>query len=196
MVPKLSSDTPFTEKMDYFSAALTILTGLYYTAVRLFHLYASASNPRLTSPENSPNRTKSTTTLRLRLWFATCALTFLAHISYLSLLPRFDYSYNIVFNLIIGLAHNVLWLCYSFVSFRRFPGRAKSYRPRFAYKPAVLVFLMTAAMALEVLDFPPWMLVIDAHALWHLGTVPIAFMWYDFLIEDASDESWKEQRLS
>jgi len=193
--------------MDYFSAALTIMTGLYYTVVRLFHLYgaSTSSHRRLTlrgTPESNPQPSPKPNSM-LRLWSATCALTFLAHISYLSLLPRFDYSYNIIFNVIIGLAHNALWLCfYSFsflscsISFRRFPGRSKSYRPSFVYKPALLVFLMTAAMGLELLDFPPWGLVIDAHSLWHLATVPIAYMWYEFLIEDASDESWKEQRMS
>jgi hypothetical protein len=39
-------------------------------------------------------------------------------------------------------------------------------------------------------DFPPWGRVVDAHALWHLATVPIAVMWYDFLVLDALDDGW------
>ncbi|KIK69963.1 hypothetical protein GYMLUDRAFT_150557 [Collybiopsis luxurians FD-317 M1] len=185
-------DTPLTERLDYFSAALTILTALYFTVVRLFHLYA-ASHPNSLTSHRSGNA-------KLRLWSAACILVFLAHVSYLALLERFDYTYNVIFNLTIGLAHNFLWTCYSFPSslpiLRRFPGRSKVYRPRFAYKPALLVPLMTAAMALELFDFAPWMLVIDAHSLWHFFTAPIALMWYSFLIQDANDESWKEQRLS
>ncbi|KAJ3909016.1 Per1-like protein [Lentinula edodes] len=186
-------DTPFTEKMDYFSAALTILVALYFTVIRLFHFYAPTSSLTLAHEHRSKDKTL------LRLWTAACVLTFLGHISYLSLLKHFDYSYNLIFNLVIGLAHNALWLCYSFpysISFlRRFPGRSKRYRPHFVYKPAVLVSLIVAAMALELLDFPPWALILDAHSLWHLSTAPIAYLWYQFLIEDASDDSWKEQRL-
>ncbi|KAJ3824856.1 Per1-like protein [Lentinula raphanica] len=189
-------DTAFTEKMDYFSAALTILVALYFTVIRLFHLYAlSPSRNSLLAQERSPR-----SRLRLKLWSATCTLTFLGHISYLNHLERFDYSYNVIFNLGIGLAHNIFWLCYSLPSslssLRRFPGRSRRYRPHFVYKPALLVSLITAAMALELLDFPPWFLVFDAHSLWHLSTAPIAYMWYEFLVEDANDDSWKEQRLS
>ncbi|KAJ3988341.1 Per1-like protein [Lentinula detonsa] len=189
-------DTAFTEKMDYFSAALTILVALYFTVVRLFHLYAP-SHPRNTlvmhghQPENR---------VRLKSWSAACVLIYVGHISYLNHLERFDYSYNVKFNLAIGLAHNALWLCYSLpssISFlRRFLGRSKRYRPHFVYKPALLVSLLVAAMALELLDFPPWALIFDAHSLWHLSTAPLAYMWYQFLIEDASDDCWKEQRLS
>jgi hypothetical protein len=77
---------------------------------------------------------------------------------------------------------------------KRFPSSAKAYRPRFAYKPALLVAMTTAATTLELFDFPPWKRVIDAHALWHLATVPIAVLWYDFVIEDSLDDRWREHR--
>ncbi|RDB19375.1 Protein PER1 [Hypsizygus marmoreus] len=163
-------DKPITEKLDYFCAASSILFALYYTVIRLFHLYPSQ---------------KAHSTIRIyTLWTSLCGITFLSHISYLSLLPRFDYAYNIVFNLIIGLAHNALWLLYSLpISFiQRFPSKPKSYRPPYASKAAVFVALTTAATALEVFDFPPLGRVIDAHALWHLATVPIGLFWkYIFL---------------
>ena len=60
-------------------------------------------------------------------------------------------------------------------------------------KAFVFVLLTTAATALELFDFPPWMFIIDAHALWHLSTVPITKSWYDFLVEDALDDGWKLQ---
>lgn len=43
------------------------------------------------------------------------------------------------------------------------------------------------ASALEVFDFAPLFRALDAHALWHLATVPIARMWYAWLIEDARE---------
>ncbi|KAF5344261.1 hypothetical protein D9758_012318 [Tetrapyrgos nigripes] len=183
-------DNPTTEKLDYFSAALTILLALYFTFIRLFHLY--------TSPRLSLTTQQSQTSSLLRLWTATCAIAFVGHVSYLSLLPRFDYFYNVVFNLIIGLTHNALWLIYSLpVSLsliRRFPNRPKTYRPGFTSKAAVLVLFTTAATGLELFDFPPIGRIIDAHALWHLCTAPIAVYWYRFLVEDANDESWREHR--
>jgi hypothetical protein len=38
------------------------------------------------------------------------------------------------------------------------------------------------------------MFVIDAHAMWHLSTVPITKLWYDFLVEDALDDGWRVQK--
>ena len=143
--------------------------------------------------------TPSTTSRVRGLWTLICAFAFIAHVSYLTLLPRFDYAYNMAFNLAIGLSHNLLWLAYSLPSslsfIRRYPGRAKNYRPSHAAKPASFALLTTAATALELFDFPPWGRIIDAHSLWHLATVPIAVFWYDFLVDDACDEGWRASRL-
>ncbi|TRM63919.1 Per1-like protein [Schizophyllum amplum] len=179
-------DFPLTEKLDYFSAALTIMSALQYTVIRLFHLY----------PQHPPDPKRATTR---NMWTVVCATAYVGHVTYLCVLPRFDYAYNIIFNTIIGMAHNLLWLLFALPArwslFRRYPHRPKSYRPAFVTKVALFVALTTAATALELFDFPPWALVIDAHALWHLATVPIAIVWYQFLIEDALDESWRDPRL-
>lgn len=183
----LSTDFPLTEKLDYFSAALAIGYGLYYTVIRMFHLY-----PRRDTLSTYP--TVSNKALYF-VWTLLCILVYLTHISYLTLLPRFDYTYNIAFNLTLGLSHNALWLLYSLPAvmslIRRFPSKPKSYRPRYASKAAAFVVLTTVTTALEVFDFPPWARVIDAHALWHLATAPIAIFWYRFLVEDALDEGWR-----
>ncbi|KAJ7494395.1 Per1-like protein [Mycena galericulata] len=189
-------DNSITEKLDYFSAALTILYALYYTVVRLFHLYPTPRRTRLTLSNPHPLPISSPTH---NAWSLLCIFVYLGHVSYLMLLPRFDYTYNIVFNMVIGLSHNALWLMYSLPAslsiIRRFPGRPKSYRPSFVTNAAVFVALTTAATALELFDFPPILRVIDAHSLWHLATAPIAVLWYGFLLEDARDESWRENRV-
>ncbi|KAI0628788.1 Per1-like protein [Trametes polyzona] len=181
-------DLPSTEKLDYFSAALAILYALYYTAIRLFHLYPTGQDSLTYS------HTSSTRTIRV-VWTLVCVWAFLAHISYITFLPRFDYSYNMIFNLTIGMAHNLLWVLYSLPSrlsfVRRFRGRPRSYRPPYATMPALFVLLTTAATSLELFDFAPWGRIIDAHSLWHLATVPIAAFWYDFLIKDALDDGWR-----
>jgi hypothetical protein len=40
-------------------------------------------------------------------------------------------------------------------------------------------------MSLELLDFPPILRVLDAHAAWHAATIPLALAWWDFLVKDA-----------
>ncbi|KAI0792636.1 Per1-like protein [Abortiporus biennis] len=187
-------DLPATEKLDYFSAAAAILYALYYTVIRIFHLYP-LDRVRLVTTHSSNSDPSGVRTL----WKFACLILFLGHVSYLTLLPRFDYTYNMAFNLIIGMTHNLLWLLYSLPSsvpiVHRFPSRARTYRPSYACKAAVFVALTTAATALELFDFPPWAGVIDAHALWHLSTAPIAAFWYDFIIEDALDEGWRGQKM-
>ncbi|KAI0699662.1 Per1-like protein [Cytidiella melzeri] len=177
-------DLPTTEKLDYFSAALAIIFALFYTVLRLFHLYPWRAH---TLHNQGPRRIRT-------LWAALCSLAFVGHVSYLTLLPRFDYTYNMAFNLIVGMTHNSIWLIYSLPSsmslIRRFPAKSKGYRPPYSWKPAVFVLLTTAATALELFDFPPWHRVIDAHALWHLSTVPIIAFWYQFLVQDALDRGW------
>ena len=181
------TDTPLTEKLDYFSAALAILYALYFTVVRLFHLYqGTRAFPSL------PGR---------RSYFHVCrvlaVVVYTAHVAYLSLAPRFDYTYNIIFNLALGLTHHALWLSFAWPGstfFPRFAMMPRDYRPAHAGTAALAVALTTAATALELIDFPPLGRALDAHALWHLATVPLAVMWYDFLVTDAQDAGWRGQR--
>lgn len=176
-----------TEKFDYFSAALTIIYALYCTVIRLFHLY--------TTPQKSSND-KTTFKTTLSVFFISL---YLMHVAYLSLLPRFDYTYNMAFNVSLGLVHNLLWLLYALPSsisvLHRFSSRPRSYRPRFVNKPVYLVTVTILATGLELFDFSPWLRVIDAHALWHLATAPIAVYWYRFLLDDASDPDWRDYKL-
>jgi len=181
-------DTPLTEKLDYFSAGLVILYGLYMTVVRLFHLY-----PGTTA---FPGRTGRTAIFHA--WRSLVAVVYCGHVAYLGLVPRFDYTYNVVFNIALGLVHHALWLLFALPGscpFPRYSGMPRSYRPAHAGTAALTVALTTAATALEVFDFPPWGRVLDAHALWHFATAPLAVLWYDFLLTDSIDAGWKGQRL-
>lgn len=180
-------DTPFTEKMDYFSAGFAILYSLFYTVLRLFHLYSR-------SPYLIP-------------WLLLCLTLYISHISYLSLSPRFDYSYNILANLIIGLIHNALWVIFAIPNSplhrpistitpnshldEKFNSPPRRYKASHASKALLFTLLTTLATSLELLDFPPLYRILDAHALWHLSTVPIVAFWYGFLIEDGRDDSWR-----
>lgn len=181
-------DTPLTEKLDYFSAALVILYALYMTVVRLFHLYPGTP----TFPSRPGRRAM------FHAWRAIAAVAYIGHISYLGLAPRFDYTYNVIFNLILGLIHHVLWLLFALPGsppFARYAAMPGSYRPTHVGTASLTVALTTAATTLELFDFPPWARVLDAHALWHLATAPLAVLWYDFLLTDAQDAGWRGQRL-
>ncbi|KAG9225804.1 hypothetical protein CCMSSC00406_0007814 [Pleurotus cornucopiae] len=187
-------DLPTTEKLDYFGAALAILFALYYTVIRHFHLYSSTRSGLTSRPFGGLKRTS----MAHKAWSLFCCTLYVGHVLYLSLLPRFDYSYNMIFNLVIGLTHNILWALYSLPAsmtlLKRFLNEPRSYRPPFASSAALFVLLTTAATALELFDFPPWGGYIDAHSLWHLSTAPISLFWYRFLVEDATEPGWRFSR--
>jgi len=185
-------DRPLTEKLDYFSAALGIMFALYYTTLRIFQVYPVSEGTKLTL------LTRPTKSHHHRVLATVLTLAYIGHVSYLNFSPQFDYSYNIAFNLGIGTIHNIMWIVYSLPSsmslIHRFPFEPKSYRPSFVSKAAILTFSTMGASAFELFDFPPWFRIIDAHSLWHLATAPIAIVWYDFIIEDSLDPSWREQK--
>jgi len=190
LFPDVISDMPSTEKLDYFSAGFAILYSLFYTAVRLFHLYTPSQQRLVISSKHSRPST-------LDIWASLCILMFVIHVGYLCSLHRFDYTYNMAASLVVGILHNLLWITYSLPTplTRPFPLRSRTYRPDHAYKAALFAILTTAATALELFDFPPWERIIDAHALWHLSTVPIVLFWWNFLIDDALDEGWKPGKI-
>ncbi|PVF98271.1 Per1-like protein [Serendipita vermifera] len=177
-------DKPWTEKLDYFSAAFAMLCGIFYTIVRLYHLY-DAPVHRTLHPFLIP-------------WATLCIALFLAHVTYLTvILPRFDYGWNMKVNITAGLLYSLLWMAYSLPSppFSRFKFvRNRDYRPDYAGLPLLLGVGMITAACLEVFDFPPWWRVIDAHSLWHLATIPIVLGWYRFQLLDGSDPAWDELR--
>ncbi|CAD6885593.1 unnamed protein product [Tilletia controversa] len=255
-----SRDKPLTERLDYFSAASVLLSGLFFTICRLFRL--------------EPGSRAFSTLLR------SFAAVFLVHCVYLSI-GRFDYGYNILACLFVAAVHEMLWFAFSFRPalfspanplLERYHSNRAAYRaskphtsniasasvsgggaangnitplmmattssssplpapaasPAATYKghspssstpPSALLqtnggsslasstlamgppssspearrdlqrilLLLLLAMSFEVFDFPPIGRALDAHSLWHLATVPLARMWYDWLIRDARE---------
>nr|XP_033775149.1 post-GPI attachment to proteins factor 3 isoform X2 [Geotrypetes seraphini] len=102
-------------------------------------------------------------------------LLFACHVSYLSL-GRFDYGYNMAANVAFGLVNLLWWLGWCL--------RNQAYLP-YVWKCEVVVLLLQALALLELLDFPPLLWVFDAHALWHLSTVPVHILFYSFLVDDS-----------
>ena len=148
-------DFGLTEKLDYFAAGASVMYGLYYTTIRIFRL------------EQKGSSIKSTL---LRTWTMTCIALYLAHVSYLTFW-HWDYTYNMAANVAAGIVQNLLWSWFSIISYQKL-------RRSWAAWPGLIVAWIILAMSLELLDFPPIGGMIDAHSLWHLGTVGPTIWWY------------------
>ncbi|RHZ69333.1 hypothetical protein Glove_284g112 [Diversispora epigaea] len=159
-----SRDFPTTEELDYFSAGLAILFCLFITVLRVFQI----RNIQHTI-----------------LWSLICLSAFTAHVSYLHFY-KFDYGYNIIANVSVGMLNNFIWTVWSITHWHK--------RPDDAWKPIVTVILILMATSLEIFDFPPWWGIFDAHSLWHASTIYIISFWYEFLLEDARIESFRESK--
>lgn len=147
-------DFPLTEKLDYFAAGASVLYGLYYCPIRIFRL-----------DERTPEKRSL-----LRAWTVLCVFLYTAHVMYLSLW-RWDYTYNMAANVAVGVISNLMWSWFSILRYQKL-------KRIWAAWPGMIVAWIIMAMSLELFDFPPWRGMIDAHSLWHLGTVVPTVWWY------------------
>ncbi|XP_062993367.1 post-GPI attachment to proteins factor 3 isoform X2 [Elgaria multicarinata webbii] len=97
------------------------------------------------------------------------------HVSYLTLV-RFDYGYNMTANVAIGLLNLFWWLGWCMRNQQRLP---------YVWKCVAVVLLLQGLALLELLDFPPLFWVFDAHAIWHISTIPVNVLFYSFLVDDS-----------
>uniref|UniRef100_A0A8D0GPX9 Post-GPI attachment to proteins factor 3 n=1 Tax=Sphenodon punctatus TaxID=8508 RepID=A0A8D0GPX9_SPHPU len=102
-------------------------------------------------------------------------LSLACHVSYLTLI-RFDYGYNMAANVAIGLLNLFWWLGWCMRNQQRLP---------YVWKCVLVVLLLQALALLELLDFPPLFWVFDAHAIWHISTIPVNVLFYSFLVDDS-----------
>ncbi|GBF90233.1 hypothetical protein Rsub_03366 [Raphidocelis subcapitata] len=96
------------------------------------------------------------------------------HVRYMAFV-KFDYGYNMKVCIAAGVATAAAWVVWAAAS--RHPARRRLFQ---------FVAAVHAAMALEVLDFPPIGGLLDAHALWHAVTAPLTPLWYDFMCADVA----------
>lgn len=146
-----------TEQLDYFAAGASVLYGTYYTPIRVFRLDRNTARRRSV----------------LRAWTGLCISLYIAHVAYLKLWD-WDYTYNMAANVACGLVQNVLWTWFSYDRYKK-SGRL------WAVWPGLVVAWVLCAMSLELLDFPPIWGCVDAHSLWHLGTIAPAVLWYKYV---------------
>ncbi|TNY20712.1 Per1-like-domain-containing protein, partial [Rhodotorula diobovata] len=185
-------DTDATERADYFLAAGTMLVGLWAAVVRLQGWYAPSSRGARVAP--SQRRAAG-------VWTLAVAAAFALHCTYLVRRERFDYAYNMQFNVVVALATIALWSAwvtrqatlptpsnFSRRQLSSYPSARARFRAPHYLLPLFPLLALPALSALELLDFPPLgpggLRLLDAHALWHLSTVPVVRAWYAFLEKD------------
>lgn len=159
-------DTPRTEALDYHGATLGLSASLICAIVA-----------------NLPRRWH----LRQSICLACMpVLTFwLGHVLYLTYVV-FDYGYNMGIAVSLGIGTSIAWIVWA--------ARYQQTCP-FAWKVLVATLGPYLVLPLELMDFPPLFGLLDAHSLWHLGTIPMVVMWISFLrdyLQCEADSSSKE----
>lgn len=67
----------------------------------------------------------------------------------------------------------VWWLAWCLWNRRRLPHVRKC---------LVVVLLLQGLSLLELLDFPPFFWVLDAHAIWHISTIPVHALFFRWVL--------------
>ncbi|CDK25166.1 unnamed protein product [Kuraishia capsulata CBS 1993] len=181
-------DTWDRERLDYFFAGATVLSGLYGITVRVFELY---------EPQNNTKR---------RAFGLLVVLMYIGHVA--RLLVDWSYTYNMEANVLVGLVQYVLWIYHAINSFQIYRQRASKVLPAFRGSkngsnqlkadllnkdvnwtliPLLLVASVSFGMSFELFDFAPFFDLVDAHALWHFVTIWPAWYWYDYMVQDVEN---------
>ncbi|CAN1157952.1 Post-GPI attachment to proteins factor 3 [Linum perenne] len=87
---------------------------------------------------------------------------------------KMDYGWNMKVCVTMGVAQMLTWAIWAGLS--RHPSR---------WKLLVTVLGGSLAMLLEIYDFPPYEGYLDAHAIWHATTIPLTYVWWSFIRDDA-----------
>lgn len=159
-------DFVLTERLDYFSAGLTVLYGFFTATIRVF---------RLDLPKYAHFR---------YLLIFICIIAYISHVSYLSFVT-FSYSYNMLANVVVGLLQNIMWIYHSIRSYTA--SKTTIGNRNWKLWPGMIVLSITLAMSFELFDFAPILDILDAHALWHAGTVLPTIWWYAYMKKDITE---------
>lgn len=177
-------DTPFTEALDYNGASLMLFFSNAYTWIRIFNY-------------NTKRNSSYVACMVICLW--------LLHVFSLQSMPsEIFYPWNMFVCICVGVFFNLQWMfwlyktyysgkirfaknSYKMLNNVNFPffksGMGINYYHR---KRAILLFACLfyglASASLEIWDIPSYSLgyLLDSHALWHLATVPMVLLLYQF----------------
>lgn len=183
-------DMPGTETLDYVGAGLIVTANFNSITVRYFGLY---KNPKARY-----------------IFQGLLGAVLFFHYTKLGL--QWDYSYNMRFNMVIGLLSALLWMAHAarvnrvYLADTHFYNNSMQLLP-FETKilaklnyvgisrtkdipllPAALNVFLILAVSLEVVDFEPWFQLVDSHSLWHMCTMLPPIVWYDWNLWDLEME--------
>lgn len=187
-----------TERLDYYMAGLTVLSGFYGIGCRYLKLYL-------------PSRR-----LGWLIFTGGCAYAYYYHVHRLE--TDWLYTYNMRANLTVGVLQYVFWALHCFGLYTKFyeeeqlnqhnlnhlhylqPSRVVGYSfhsrsPKlYSLYPLLLCMIVIFGTALEIFDFAPvFYSLVDAHSLWHLVTIVPAFMgWYDWMVWDITENVYED----
>ncbi|XP_074319637.1 uncharacterized protein LOC141656586 [Silene latifolia] len=85
-----------------------------------------------------------------------------------------DYGLNMKVCLAMGLTQFLLWVIWA----------GKSLHPA-RLKLQVVAYGGALSILLWIYDFPPYWGYIDARAVWHATTIPLSYLWWSFINDDA-----------
>ncbi|RRT45897.1 hypothetical protein B296_00054816 [Ensete ventricosum] len=109
-----------------------------------------------------------------RVMVAAPLLAFLTtHILYLNFY-ELDYGLNMKVCITMGIAQLLFWAVWAGITHH--PSRFKIW---------AIVIGGAMAILLELYDYPPYKCYVDSHALWHATNIPLAYLWWSFVYEDA-----------
>ncbi|KAK9698983.1 hypothetical protein RND81_08G145400 [Saponaria officinalis] len=119
-------------------------------------------------------RALNITTEAARVMVAAPVIAFVTtHILFLNVV-QFDYEWNLGVVAVLATTQLVFWTIYGIRSCQ--PSRWKLW---FSLLGSAL------AMLLEIIDFPPYKGFIDSHASWQATSIPITYIWWSFIKDDA-----------
>ena len=85
---------------------------------------------------------------------------------------------------IMVMAHNVMWVAWLI----------QTRPPKFiTFLVLSSLIVLTTAGLMEVFDFPPIWGVLDAHAMWHITTIPVPCLWWAFVLHPYYGALWEQQ---
>lgn len=185
-------DTALTETLDYFGAFAIVCANFNLAITSCFRLF-------------EPSRRRIRQVCQFIIFLAYCTHC-------LNLLRDWDYGYNTLVSVVMGLVCFIIWVMHSFrvnreyhdhyyylfksgavapfearvlKSVRKVPivGWWASANPRsIGLLPIFLHLFLLTGLSLELLEFEPWYRLVDAHSLWHLVTFFAPFVWYDWIV--------------
>lgn len=158
-------DTILTEKLDYFFAGGTVLSGFYACTMR----FLLGGDLRKHQKYGS-------------LGFSICLLIFTSHVFRLYI--DWSYTYNMRFNILFGVLQYIMLITIAVRNYYTYKNNRYVSLFKVSFLPVLLVIGTSLSMSFELFDiFIPW-LQLDSHAIWHGLTILPSFYLYEFFIED------------